>query len=75
LLFQATSHYSHVRIKAQDSLSSCLTTFPHSYKSIMPQLIELVSKENVESSHEQFKGALYVILGIKQRTLLVKHNW
>jgi hypothetical protein len=62
-------------MRAQDALSSCMTTFPHSYKSIMPKLLSLVDKGNTDVSHEQFKGALYVILGIKHRTLLAKHSW
>lgn len=73
--FKATSHYSQVRSRAQEALCSVLTSFPHSYKSVMPDLIRLISPDNKEVTHEQFKGALYVLLGTKQRTLLVKHNW
>ncbi len=39
-----------------------MSTFSHSYLEVMPRLLELIKKkEGVE--HEQFKGALYVILG------------
>lgn len=62
LLDLSTSHYSYVRTKAQDALSRTMGTFSHSYLEVMPRLLELIrKKEGVE--HEQFKGALHVILG------------
>jgi len=71
LVTLATSHYSKVRIQGQTVLTKALKSFPYSYHAILSQVIPYLSPTpNV--SHEQFKGALYVIL---QNQLLVKHNW
>ena len=67
LLTLSTSHYSHVRAKAQDSLLRCLSHFSHSYLEILPRLEQLLKEDN-DIKHEEFKGALYVILG---KTVLV----
>ncbi len=74
LLDLSISHYSYVRGKAQDALSRCLGTFSHSYMVVMPRLLKLIEKKE-DAVHEEFKGALYVILGSKNRSLLTKHNW
>eukprot|EP00092_Neocalanus_flemingeri_P031411 GFUD01034116.1.p1 GENE.GFUD01034116.1~~GFUD01034116.1.p1 ORF type:complete len:1998 (+),score=527.07 GFUD01034116.1:71-6064(+) len=74
LLLLATNHYSEVRIKGQEVLGRGMKHFSHSYQLLVPKLVELLKKdENI--SHEQFKGALYVILGSKGKSLLTKHNW
>ena len=74
LLLLATNHYSEVRIKGQDILGKAVKHFSHSYQLLTPKLIQLLQKTE-EVSHEQFKGALYVILGAKGKSLLTKHNW
>ena len=71
LVTLATSHYSKVRIQAQAVLARALKTFPYSYTTIVDRLLPLISSEG-EVSHEQYKGALYIIL---QNQLLVKHSW
>jgi len=74
LLLLATNHYSAVRIKGQDVLGRGIKHLAHSYQVVVPRLVEMLKKdENI--SHEQFKGALYVILGLKGKSLLTKHNW
>ena len=57
-------------------LLQCTNLFAHSYKLLLPRLTELLSSPDAESvSHEQFKGALYVVLGYKNKPLLAKHSW
>jgi len=74
LLLLATNNYSEVRIKGQEVLGKGIKQLSHSYQVVVPKLVELLKKdENI--SHEQFKGALYVILGPKGKSLLTKHNW
>ena len=75
LLTLATSHYSSVRSHAQSTLLKCTQHFAHSYKVLMPTLVRSLQQNEEEVSHEQFKGSLYVLLGSKHRTLLVKHCW
>ena len=74
LLLLATNHYSEVRIKGQEVLSRGIKHFSHSYHLLVPRLLELLQKTD-EVSHEQFKGALYVILGVQGKSLLTKHSW
>ena len=40
----------------------------------MPRLVEIL-KGGEGVSHEQSKGALYLIIGAKGKSLLIKHNW
>jgi len=67
----ATSHYSKVRSQAQVVLAKSLKNFPYTYHAILPPLLPKLA-QSPDVSHEQFKGALYIIL---QNQLLVKHNW
>jgi len=71
LVTLATSHYSKVRIQGQTVLTKALKSFPYSYHAILSQVIPYLSNSS-SVTHEQFKGALYIIL---QNQLLVKHNW
>ena len=71
LVTLATSHYSKVRMQAQAVLARALKSFPYSYTTIVDRVLPLISSEG-EVSHEQYKGALYIIL---QNQLLVKHSW
>ena len=59
-----------VRVAAQTSLSRTLKQFPYSYSHILDSVLSLIRPG--EASHEQFKGALYIIL---QNQFLIKHNW
>ncbi len=73
----ATSQYSSVRTKAQDSIVNISCNHAYSYKLLIDPVINLLSPDNSldEVSHEAFKGALYVMLGFKNKTMLVKHDW
>lgn len=74
LLVLSTSHYSKIRAKAQEAFQLCLRSYPHCYHVFLEKILSYIRKEN-NVSHEQFKGALYILLGIKQQSLLRVHNW
>lgn len=74
LLLLSTSHYAEVRIKGQEVLGKSMKFFSYSYEEVIPHLITLL-KGGEGVDHEQFKGALYLILGPKGKSLLIKHNW
>jgi len=74
LLLLATNHYSAVRVKGQEVLGKGIKHLAHSYQIIVPRLVDLLKKDD-SISHEQFKGALYVVLGLKGKSILTKHNW
>ncbi|XP_059471936.1 proteasome activator complex subunit 4-like [Neocloeon triangulifer] len=74
LLELAASQYSEVRAKAQGSLSMSLEMFTFSYRLLVPQIIDYLKLDS-NKFHEQFKGALYVLLGPKQNPLVSKHSW
>ncbi|XP_065305913.2 proteasome activator complex subunit 4A-like [Dermacentor albipictus] len=71
----ATSHYSEVRIQAQEVLGNCVHSYPGSHTLLLKGLLQLLTPERTEVTHEQFKGALYTLLGKKQRTMLVLCDW
>ncbi|KAG8223216.1 hypothetical protein J437_LFUL003567 [Ladona fulva] len=74
LLTLATSHYSEVRCRAQSVLMTSMEYFYCSYVVILPELLKILRQDS-NVNHEQFKGALYVLLGPKQQPLLTKHDW
>lgn len=74
LLKLSISHYSEVRSRAQHVLYMCIRSFHHSYNVIIPELLELLQIDPTVY-HEEFKGALYIILGHKQASLLTVRNW
>ena len=74
LLLLSTSHYAEVRIKGQEVLGKALKFFSYSYEEVIPKLVDLLQGGS-GVSHEQFKGALYLVLGPKGKSLLIKHNW
>ncbi|KAK8767206.1 hypothetical protein V5799_006012 [Amblyomma americanum] len=71
----ATSHYSEVRIQAQEVLGNCVNSYLGSHSLLLEGLTQLLTPEHPEVTHEQFKGALYTLLGKKQRTMLVLCDW
>ena len=77
LLKLATSHYANVRIRAQDTLHQMTMTYAYSYKVILEPTLDLLSSDNSEEkvSHEAFKGALYILIGHKDKSMLTKHDW
>lgn len=74
LLKLSTSQYSQVRSKAQGTLNSVFQYFPYSYKLVLPELVEYLKKDPIEN-HDQFKGALYLLLGYKNKSLMVRRDW
>ena len=57
------SHYSDVRIYAQELLSKIIArTSPHSLRLILPRLVECLRK-SPSVSHQMQKGALYILTG------------
>ncbi|XP_012258033.2 proteasome activator complex subunit 4B-like [Athalia rosae] len=74
LLKLSTSRYSEVRSKAQTRLFSAMQCFSYSYALLVPQLVEILSKDS-EEHHDAFKGALYVLLGLKQAPMVTKRDW
>ena len=73
----AISHYPRVRASAQDILCHMTMNYAYSYKKLLDPVIALLdsSKTEDEVPHEAFKGALYVLLGQKDKTILTKHDW
>ena len=74
LLVLSTSHYSEVRQKAQDSLNTCFGHHSYAYRLIIEPIIAILSKDS-DSSHETFKGALYVLIGKRGRSILTVSDW
>ncbi|XP_068688324.1 proteasome activator complex subunit 4-like isoform X1 [Montipora foliosa] len=69
----ATTVYTEVRIKAQRVLSSCIDVFDYFARTLVPPtLLKLQNTPDV--SHEEFKGALYVLLN-NRMLFLVVHYW
>ncbi|KAG8177101.1 hypothetical protein JTE90_015245 [Oedothorax gibbosus] len=74
LLKLATSHYSEVRKRAQIVLQNFFGYYGSSYRVVFPEILELLQKDPTEC-HEEFKGALYVIIGHKHNSILKMTNW
>ncbi|XP_064483757.1 proteasome activator complex subunit 4-like [Ornithodoros turicata] len=74
LLKLSTNHYSEVRIQAQEVLGKCIQCYPRAYNFLVDDLVHFLTSSN-DITHEQFKGALYVVLGKKQRTFLTAGDW
>uniref|UniRef100_A0A8D8S251 Proteasome activator complex subunit 4 n=1 Tax=Cacopsylla melanoneura TaxID=428564 RepID=A0A8D8S251_9HEMI len=70
----STSHYTEVRIKAQQKLFQLLESLPFSYFSLVPHIIDNLKKDP-NTNHELFKGTLNVLLGPKRYPLIIRHNW
>ncbi|KAM9425985.1 proteasome activator complex subunit 4B [Pholidichthys leucotaenia] len=64
LLLLSTSMYSQVRSRAQNVLMTAMGTFSFSYRDLIPQILQLLSPQHTTGTQQQFKGALYCLLGV-----------
>ncbi len=55
-------------------LARALRCYSYSYKELLPRLLELL-QAGTGVTHEQFKGALFVLLGSNGKSFLTKHSW
>ncbi|PFX25214.1 Proteasome activator complex subunit 4B [Stylophora pistillata] len=69
----ATTVYTEVRIKAQKALSACIDMFDYFARTLVPPTLSKL-QNNPDVSHEEFKGALYVLLNNRMMFLIV-HYW
>ncbi|XP_038138502.1 proteasome activator complex subunit 4B [Cyprinodon tularosa] len=63
LLLLSTSTYSQVRSRAQCVLMAAIGTYSFSYRDMIPRMLQLLSPQNTAGTEQQFKGALYCLLG------------
>uniref|UniRef100_A0A3Q0QU92 Uncharacterized protein n=1 Tax=Amphilophus citrinellus TaxID=61819 RepID=A0A3Q0QU92_AMPCI len=64
LLLLSTSTYSQVRSRAQNVLMAALGTYSFSYRDLIPRILQLLSPQHTTVTQQQFKGALYCLLGM-----------
>uniref|UniRef100_A0AAQ4Q0P3 Proteasome activator Blm10 mid region domain-containing protein n=1 Tax=Gasterosteus aculeatus aculeatus TaxID=481459 RepID=A0AAQ4Q0P3_GASAC len=64
LLLLSTSTYSQVRSRAQHVLTTAVGTFSFSYRDLVPRILQLLSPQHTTGTQQQFKGALYCLLGL-----------
>uniref|UniRef100_A0A8C1B7R2 Proteasome activator subunit 4 n=1 Tax=Cyprinus carpio carpio TaxID=630221 RepID=A0A8C1B7R2_CYPCA len=63
LLRLSTSHYSQVRSKAQNVLFTALGTYSLCCRDVYPAVLEYLDPDRTDVTQQQFKGALYCLLG------------
>ncbi|XP_063047941.1 proteasome activator complex subunit 4A [Engraulis encrasicolus] len=63
ILRLSTSAYSQVRSKAQSVLFSALSTYNFCCRDLIPRVLELLEPQRTDVTQQQFKGALYCLLG------------
>ncbi|CAI5451722.1 unnamed protein product [Caenorhabditis angaria] len=71
LLKVATSTYSENRAKAQSILLAKIRQHPYSYKRILDGILRFLDPEN-EVTHEQLKGALYLLIDGKKQAIIIR---
>lgn len=76
LLLLSTSTYSQVRSMAQNVLTAALGTFSFSYRDLIPRILQLLSPQHTPCTEQQFKGALYCLLGAySSASLASSRDW
>uniref|UniRef100_A0A673MFT3 Proteasome activator complex subunit 4B n=1 Tax=Sinocyclocheilus rhinocerous TaxID=307959 RepID=A0A673MFT3_9TELE len=76
LLRLSTSTYSQVRSKAQNVLFTALGTYSFCCRDITPRVLELLEPTRTDVTQQQFKGALYCLLGNHCGVCLANlHDW
>ncbi|XP_041818516.1 proteasome activator complex subunit 4B [Chelmon rostratus] len=75
LLLLSTSTYSQVRSRAQSVLMAALGTYSFSYRDLIPRILQLLSPQHT-NTQQQFKGALYCLLGLHSSASLASmRDW
>ncbi|KAL7856906.1 hypothetical protein SRHO_G00158050 [Serrasalmus rhombeus] len=76
LLRLSTSTYSQVRSKAQCVLFTALGTYNFCCRDITPRVLELLDPTRTDVTQQQFKGALYCLLGNHGGVCMANlHDW
>ncbi|XP_031439180.1 proteasome activator complex subunit 4B isoform X1 [Clupea harengus] len=76
LLCLSTSAYSQVRTKAQSVFFASLGTYNFCCRDITPRVLELLEPNRSDITQQQFKGALYCLLGNHTGVCLANlHDW
>ncbi|XP_068162395.1 proteasome activator complex subunit 4B-like [Antennarius striatus] len=76
LLLLSTSAYSQVRSRAQNVLTAALGTYSFSYRDLIPRILQLLSPQHTAGTRQQFKGALYCLLGVHSGAALASlRDW
>uniref|UniRef100_A0A3P8U0G7 Proteasome activator complex subunit 4B n=1 Tax=Amphiprion percula TaxID=161767 RepID=A0A3P8U0G7_AMPPE len=65
-----------VRSRAQNVLMAALGTFSFSYRDLIPRILQLLSPQHTTGTQQQFKGALYCLLGVHSGVCLAStRDW
>nr|XP_015218489.1 PREDICTED: proteasome activator complex subunit 4 isoform X1 [Lepisosteus oculatus] len=76
LLRLSTSTYSQVRSKAQSVFFTALGTYNFCCRDLIPLVLEFLKPGRQDISQQQFKGALYCLLGNHNGVCLANlHDW
>ncbi|TKS85439.1 Proteasome activator complex subunit 4A [Collichthys lucidus] len=76
LLRLSTSTYSQVRSRAQSVLFTALGTYNFCCRDLIPHVLEFLNPDNGSVTQQQFKGALYCLLGNHSGVCLANlHDW
>uniref|UniRef100_A0A8C9XIR4 Proteasome activator subunit 4 n=1 Tax=Sander lucioperca TaxID=283035 RepID=A0A8C9XIR4_SANLU len=76
LLRLSTSTYSQVRSRAQNVLYTALATYNFCCRDLIPHVLEFLNPDNSSVTQQQFKGALYCLLGNHSGVCLANlHDW
>uniref|UniRef100_A0A8C3LK93 Proteasome activator subunit 4 n=1 Tax=Chrysolophus pictus TaxID=9089 RepID=A0A8C3LK93_CHRPC len=76
LLCLSTSSYGQVRSKAQQAFFTALGTYNFCCRDIIPLVLEFLRPDRQDVTQQQFKGALYCLLGNHSGVCLANlHDW
>uniref|UniRef100_A0A4W3GV83 Proteasome activator subunit 4b n=1 Tax=Callorhinchus milii TaxID=7868 RepID=A0A4W3GV83_CALMI len=76
LLLLSTSTYSQVRSKAQQVFFKALGTYNFCCRDLIPLVLEYLCPDKQKITQQQFKGALYCLLGNHNGVCLANlHDW
>lgn len=76
LLRLSTSSYSQVRNKAQQTFFAALGAYNFCCRDIIPLVLEFLRPDRKDVTQQQFKGALYCLLGNHSGVCLANlHDW